>query len=104
MSDTQFKKGEKPGPGRPPGAQNKLTKTLKEAILQAAEDVGYDGEGDEGLVGYLKKVAKEDVKAFSSLLGKVLPMTVANPDGEAFRTENEWTVRLVRANAGTDAP
>lgn len=63
----------KPGNKRGP---NKTTKALKEAILQAAADHGEDDEGKDGLVGYLRKVAREDVKAFSGLLGKVLPLTV----------------------------
>ncbi|MFG1283367.1 hypothetical protein [Xanthobacter autotrophicus] len=62
--------------GRKKGTPNKTTALLKDAIIKAAESVGEDGEGREGLVGYLKRVAKEDVKAFSSLLGKVLPLQV----------------------------
>lgn len=65
------------GKGRPKGSANKTTAALKDAILKAAEVVGEDGEGLGGLQGYLQRVAKEDVKAFSGLLGKVLPMTIA---------------------------
>jgi hypothetical protein len=36
----KFKKGNKPGPGRPKGATNVMTRVLKEAILMAGEDVG----------------------------------------------------------------
>lgn len=62
--------------GRAKGTPNKTTKALKDAILMAAEEVGEDGAGKDGLVGYLRQVAKEDVKAFSGLLGKVLPLTI----------------------------
>lgn len=69
------------GKGRPKGSVNKTTKALKDAILAAAAKHGADGLGHDGLEGYLFKVASEDVKAFSSLLGRVLPMTVAgDPD------------------------
>ncbi len=81
-------RGSKPGErrgGRAKGTPNKATRELKEAILQAAVDVGEDENGAGGLTGYLRRVAKEDVKAFAGLLGKVLPLQVANPDGEAFR-------------------
>lgn len=81
--------------GRPKGAVNKTTKALKEAILAAAEEVGMDGNGAEGLTGYLKRVATEDVKAFSSLLGKVLPMQVTGEDGDAIRI-NVIERRIVR--------
>jgi hypothetical protein len=69
------------GPGRPKGQANKTTTALKEAILAAAEAHGEDDQGKDGLQGYLRKVAREDVKAFSGLLGKVLPLTVAGDKG-----------------------
>lgn len=72
-------------PGKPKGAVSKTTKTLKEAILQAAELSGRDTRGKDGLVGYLQRVADEDVKAFSGLLGKVLPLTVSSEGGPAIQ-------------------
>lgn len=66
----------KRGPGRPKGAPNKTTALLKDAIVKAAEAVGEDGRGKDNLVGYCKKLAKEEPKAFASLLGRVLPMQV----------------------------
>lgn len=59
------------GSGRKKGSQNKFTKALKEAILEAAE-----GSHKEGTVGYLKVQARDNPTAFMSLLGKVLPMTI----------------------------
>lgn len=72
------------GPGRPKGSTNKTTATLKEAILLAAEKVGEDGKGKQGLTGYLIGLARSEPKAFSSLLGRVLPLTVqgTGPNGE----------------------
>jgi len=64
------------GKGRPKGAANKTTTALKEAILQAAAEHGEDDTGTDGLKGYLRKVAREDVKAFTGLLGRVLPLDV----------------------------
>ena len=60
------------GKGRRKGVPNKTTALLKDAILTAAEQVG----GKEGLVGYLKKQAKEEPVSFLNLLGKVLPMQI----------------------------
>lgn len=65
-----------PGPGRKKGVPNKTTTQLKEAILQAATEHGEDNAGTNGLVGYLRKVAREDTKAFAGLLGRVLPLQV----------------------------
>jgi hypothetical protein len=68
-------------PGRPKGVPNKTTQLLKDAILSAAETVGEDGEGKDGLTGYLVRVAKNDIKAYAGLLGKVLPMQITG-DGD----------------------
>lgn len=57
--------------GRKPGSQNKFTKALKDAILEAAET-----SHPEGTVGYLRHQAIENPAAFMTLLGKVLPTQV----------------------------
>ena len=38
MSDTQFKKGQKPGPGRPPGTPNKATREFRDTVRRLLED------------------------------------------------------------------
>lgn len=83
------------GKGRVAGVPNRTTRVLKEAILEAAEAVGENGKGKDGLVGYLKRVARKDVKAFSALLGKVLPMTVTGADGGAVQLQVTSIVRKV---------
>lgn len=80
-------RGSKPGErrgGRQKGTPNKTTGALKDAILKAAELSGNDKKGKDGLVGYLRRVADDDVKAFAGLLGKVLPLQVAGANGEAL--------------------
>jgi hypothetical protein len=67
-------------PGRPKGVPNKINALLKDAILQAAQNAG--GEG--GMTGYLTLQAQENPGPFLSLLGKVLPMQIANADGGTF--------------------
>ena len=76
------------GPGRPPGSQNKITVALKEAILAAAENAG----GDEGIVGYLSRLAIENSSAFAGLLGKVLPTTLATSESNGGNVE----IRFIR--------
>lgn len=69
--------------GRKAGTPNKLTRTIKEAIEQAFDDVG----GSK----YLSKMAMEQPAAFMTLLGKVLPTqveaTVDMQPGYIFRVE-----------------
>src|SRR6516162_1720462 len=65
----RFKKGQPPGPRRPRGSQANVTVALKEAILRAGELAG----GKEGLVGYLKMLARDNSSAYAGLLAKILP-------------------------------
>jgi hypothetical protein len=69
------------GKGRPKGSPNKITADLKRAILEAAEAAG--GEG--GTVGYLTRQADENPTAFMTLIGKVLPTTLAGDDTAPIR-------------------
>lgn len=63
--------GRKTG-GRQKGTPNKTTALLKDAVIEAAVNAG----DEEGLVGYLTAVARDNPSAFLTLLGKVLPMQV----------------------------
>lgn len=63
---------------------------LVDAILKAAERVGSDGKGRDGLQGYMIFLAKEYRKEFLALLAKVMEL---EPDQEkpkaVFRTREE---------------
>ena len=66
-------RGSKPGErrgGRQKGTPNKITHSLKEAILGALDA--------EGGVNYLRSVARENPTVFCALLAKVLPLTVVD--------------------------
>lgn len=86
--------------GRPKGSPNKVTTGLKEAILEAAEYRGklIAGQATEedlqdlcGTSRYLlESTTGSDKSSFFSLLGKVLPLTIAG-DANA-----PLTVQLVR--------
>jgi len=62
--DTQFKKGNGGGPGRPKGAKNKLAK----AYLKDLHEVYLEG-GKEAL----KQVKEERPEGFLSLVARLLP-------------------------------
>lgn len=93
-SGTVPKTAKRPQPkgGSRKGVPNKVTGDLKAMILQA-----LDGAGG---VEYLLACAHDDKTkgAFLSLIGKVLPMTIAGPgaDGEHMITIIER--RIVKAN------
>lgn len=84
--------------GRKPGVPNKSTQFLKDAILLAAERSGEDTQGKGGLVGYLYRVANEDVKAFSSLLGRVLPLQLTGAGGGPIELTIEALLQRVAEN------
>ena len=91
-NETQFKKGQKSGPGRPPGATNKATKELKDMILSALDQSGG--------VEYLVERANDPktAGAFLSLIGKVLPMQVTGADGGAIQFQKIERVLVRPAN------
>lgn len=66
--------GKRVGAGRPKGSLDKHNKELREMILAALDK--------RGGVAYLADKAESHPQAFMSLLGRVLPMTVAG-DPEA---------------------
>jgi hypothetical protein len=61
--------------GKPAGPM-RTTAVLKDAILYAAQKVGSDGRGLNGLVGYLTFCARFYPKEYITLLGKVLPLQI----------------------------
>ena len=72
----KLRNGNQIGPGRQPGSKNKVPMMLRDAILVAARELGADGKGKDGLVGYLKKIARKNPVAYITLLRAVLPLTV----------------------------
>lgn len=78
------------------GTPNKTTRVLKDAILFAAAAVGRDGKGKEALEGFLiAQASKPDNSPFMSLLGKVLPLTIAGDKNNPL--VHNVRITLVRA-------
>ncbi len=69
----------KAGPGRPKGSENKLTKSVKEMILAALDEVGGST--------YLQTQANANPTAFLTLVGKVLPLQVTGPNDGPLKAE-----------------
>lgn len=69
--------GNKPGPGRPKGSQNKVTKAAKEAIAEAAEQLG----GTSRLVAWAKEDAQNERAFWATIYPKLLPLQVSGEGG-----------------------
>jgi hypothetical protein len=84
-------KGAPKSGGRQKGSTNKLTGELKEMILEAANLAG--GEG--GTVQYLRTQASANPTAFMSLLGRVLPMTMAGDKDNPVAVRQTIEINIV---------
>ena len=77
------------GTGRPKGSQNKITKTIREAVELAARQV-TDKEGRKGLAYWLLERANggvQDRQIFAAMMAKALPLTI-NGNGTGGVTIN----------------
>lgn len=92
-NDTSFKKGRKPGPGRPKGLPNRSTQLAREAISRFV-----DGNADR-LQGWLDEIhaekgAEAAFKCFSDLLEYHVPKLArhehSGPEGGTIQIEATW--------------
>lgn len=83
-NETTKKPGRQPGTpktgGRQPGTPNKVTREVKEMILEALDRAGG--------VEYLVARAKDQPKAFMALVGRVLPLQVTGANGKPLIPES----------------
>jgi len=68
----RFKVGHKKLGGRKKGVPNKFPGDLKQAVLEAAAQVGFDGHGCGGLIGFLRQVWAKQPKLFLKLVSRTL--------------------------------
>ena len=84
----QFRKGAGGKPkGRPKGSENKLTRTVRDVIAQAAEGLG----GHERLIAWVREDPKNEAAFWTSIYPKLLPLQLrgdaANPIRIVHRME-----------------
>ena len=93
VNEGSFKKGRKPGPGRPKGLPNKSTAVAREAISRFV-----DGNADR-LQGWLdeihaEKAAEAAFRCFSDLLEYHVPKLArhehSGPDGKPQELNIRW--------------
>ena len=78
ITSGRFQKGGAGGPGRPPGSHNMSTAMLREAFLNAFDNLG----GEEWLVAQ----ARKDPRTFVRCVAKMLPREATiKTDGPSFK-------------------
>lgn len=87
--------GKRPGAGRKKGAQNKITREVKEMILGALAAQKGGGEG------YLKRQATKNPAAFMNLLGKIIPSEIKSQVSGENGGPIRISVEFVSAAAGS---
>jgi len=65
VSDGRENLNVRKGRGRPRGSTNKVTKTIKAAVLESFEAVGA--------AEYLKQVAQDDPRTYLQVVAKIIP-------------------------------
>lgn len=73
-----FKKGHKLSPGRPEGAQNKITKTVKQVFTEVFQSLQTDKEKEYAL----EKWAQQNPDAFYKLAARLIPTQITGADGK----------------------
>ena len=87
-----FKRGHEKRVGRKRGTPNLFSIDYKKAILEAAYRIGYDGNGENGIVGYFSWVAERHPRTYCTvLLINLLLLEYADSDtpDEPCRTMEE---------------
>ena len=86
-----FQKGHAKVGGRKKGGQNKITRDVKEAVLDAGEKYGSDGKGKDGLVGafYVIKKKPEAWLAPSLLSACRVKHTIKRDNDLSYQTIEE---------------
>ena len=81
--------------GRKEGVTNKFPRVLKECLLVAAELEGSNEKGKDGLTGFLRMMAREDLRSFAQLLGRIIPLQI-NTKGDLRVEVHYRTIEDVR--------
>lgn len=104
----KLKSGAAPNPmGRPPGTPNRTTAFLRQTIFLAGELEGADGKGKDGLLGYVRSLARYEKKTYVMLLAKCMPQKIQadlDPNGLAIRMLQTAAAQKSLLNGNSTSP
>ena len=76
--------------GRPKGVPNKLTKSIKEAVLEAVQPGACHEDGLKGWLIDRSQGGIEDRKIFAAVVSRVIPVELTGADGGPVKLELGW--------------
>lgn len=82
-----FKKGEG---GRPKGVPNKVSKSIREAVLEAVQPGMCHPEGLKGWLVERALGGIEDRKIFAGVVSRVIPIEITGEGGGAVKVDLGW--------------
>lgn len=88
--------GGKPGPGRPKGSPNKVSKAAKDAIAEAAETLG----GSARLAVWAKESPENEKAFWTTIYPKLIAVQISGLDGDPIKVAS--TIALVGVPAATN--
>jgi hypothetical protein len=97
-----FQKGHKKLGGRKKGVPNKNSRRLEAAFIAAAEQLGSDGQGTGGVIGYLVSVMKNTRHGVRLALA-VLNYEAKNPPKDLAKKRTDKDFGLPQADATREA-
>jgi hypothetical protein len=89
--------------GRKKGTPNRFTSDIRDALIEAVNRVGRDGEGDEGMVGYLMASAMSQRQSILAMLNKAMPSLVNVKETEHAKFLNYAEARERLLSSGVPA-
>ncbi len=113
-----FKKGHKKVGGRKKGVRNKKSQSLSHLIMAAAEQLGSDGKGEGGAVGFFMRLIRDNPRPAMGLMATILRYEEKHPpkdlaqrelirilhSAELNQEEKETLARIWEKATGTRVP
>lgn len=101
----QFKPGDPkpPNSGRKKGTPNRFTSDIRDALIEAVNRVGSDGDGNDGMVGYLMASALSQRQSILAMLNKAMPSLVNVKETEHAKFLNYAEARERLISSGVPA-
>lgn len=83
--------------------ERSINQWLRELVVMAGELAGEDGNGKDGMLGYLTRIARQKPELYVPLLAKVIPHIVQSPDQpeKEYRTREEIQAELAQRGLPT---